>query len=121
MAVLIVLLHSIVPHHHHNRAEQASQCNLTEPANETGLINLLGDLFHVDLGADHLENLTQVVNSTVLIPVLEVFSALLFDTLGLSAIADQPVHGFISQEILPDAPCLQALFLRGPPPHVVLS
>ena len=56
LAVLIVLLHSVVPHHHHQESSNAVDCMSLERAQSPGFIDLLEDLFHTDLGDDHLEN-----------------------------------------------------------------
>lgn len=57
LAVLIVLLHSFVPHHHHEQASATTECISIKQEQHSDIMDLLGNLFHTDLGADHLENL----------------------------------------------------------------
>ena len=56
LAVLIILLHSVVPHHHHSEAVSATSCTLVNSESDENLLDLLGEIFHTDLGDDHLEN-----------------------------------------------------------------
>lgn len=56
LAVLIVLLHSFVPHHHHEESASAVDCISLEQEQSQDFLGLLEDLFHTDLGDDHLEN-----------------------------------------------------------------
>ncbi len=52
-AGIIILLHSIVPHHHNteNHSEQALIENI-----DSGLSSFISFVFHEDLGQGHLEN-----------------------------------------------------------------
>lgn len=56
LAVLIVLLHSFVPHHHHQESAGTAECIALEKEQSHDLLDLLADVFHTDLGDDHLEN-----------------------------------------------------------------
>lgn len=56
LAVLIILLHSVVPHHHHSEALKTADCSIESADINGSLLDLLGDIFHTDLGDDHLEN-----------------------------------------------------------------
>ncbi len=59
LAVLIVLLHNAIPHHHHSEPTNAAICTVENPHSDEGLLDILGDIFHTDLGGDHLENWVQ--------------------------------------------------------------
>ena len=71
LALLIILTHSIVPHHH-AEGGTAAVCIAQASSTESDLLDRLGEVFHLDLGADHLENW---VNSNGLEIVLPYFDA----------------------------------------------
>jgi hypothetical protein len=56
LALAIVLLHSIVPHHHHNGALAEESCVDVDQGVEPNWWDLLSDPFHPDLGEDHFED-----------------------------------------------------------------
>ncbi|MDZ7845670.1 MAG: hypothetical protein U5L96_02190 [Owenweeksia sp.] len=56
LALSLMMLHNIVPHQHHSDLDTDQHC-LASDHQQDDLLDLLSDLFHVDLGGDHLENL----------------------------------------------------------------
>lgn len=59
----LLLLHNVVPHQHHDEGIAEEHC-LTENSHDgDNLLELLGDIFHTDLGNDHLENLRKTESS----------------------------------------------------------
>lgn len=57
LAMLLMLLHNIVPHQHHGEDKDEEHCLAETSHEDDSLFDLLGDIFHTDLGDDHLENL----------------------------------------------------------------
>jgi len=58
-ATFILLLHSFVPHQHHVIA--ASQPTISACVHtENSFLGFLSEVFHLDLGSDHLENFKPV-------------------------------------------------------------
>ncbi len=53
LAGALLLAHSIFPHAHHGEAHEVIVQTEDEP---TGIVDLLSELFHNDLGAEHLEH-----------------------------------------------------------------
>ena len=50
----ILLLHSVVPHQHHDEVDSAA--HYLEHQQAEGILDLLGTAFHLNLGSDHLES-----------------------------------------------------------------
>lgn len=52
LATAILMLHSIIPHHHHLNTNHVEICNHQD---DTNLVSILENLFGGDLGENHLE------------------------------------------------------------------
>lgn len=55
--MLILLLHNVVPHQHHGESTAEEHCLAENSHDEDSLLDILSNIFHADLGDDHLENL----------------------------------------------------------------
>ena len=71
IASFILLLHSFVPHQHHIQDSLITSIEICSHS-ENSLLGFLGEVFHMDLGSEHLENFKPVskVEFTVMIPLL---------------------------------------------------
>lgn len=121
LAVLIVLLHSFVPHHHHQETTAAADCISIDQDQHPNLVDLLGDLFHTDLGADHLENLQTSSGLQVSLELSQELQAIPPFISKLS-VADFQVIYFIDTLFeLSDNPITGFSIPRAPPHRVQLS
>ena len=114
--MLIGLLHSVVPHQHHTAESSDSHCTLNaeDLHQDHGLLDWLGDFFHLSPGNDHLENLRKSDSKTVDVDAIaavlspqaciSLFSRT--QTQTLLPIGDMPLVKSLSRAVRP---------LRGPP------
>ena len=65
LAMLLMLLHNIVPHQHHGEAKEEEHCLAETSHKDDSLLDILGDIFHTDVGDDHLQNLRQAESTQV--------------------------------------------------------
>jgi hypothetical protein len=111
LAAVIVLLHSMVPHHHH---EIGQDLTCTELSHESeNWLSILSDFFDLDLGVEHLDffsvNLNVLFFFFVLLPSIGVF----FFVFILQKFSKQV---FIHWLLIPlNIRHLKAHILRGPP------
>lgn len=113
LSVVLMLLHNAVPHthHEHQQAGEIMGCPEEEPAR--GILDLLREIFHFDLGDEHLEIYQ---HSRDMAPVM--YWAAEFQEMPalpvVEATARQPVKKPYRYSLPPPLP-LAAFSLRGPP------
>ena len=121
IAVLIILLHSFVPHHHHLETAAVTQCISNEHSQHTDLLDRLGDLFHTDLGADHLENLQTSPGQQINLEPAWDFAPIPAFLSSLPALGFERSACFETTLILSDHPVTEQSVPRAPPYRVTLS
>jgi hypothetical protein len=107
-AGLILFLHTAVPHHHHSELDATEHYRQHEQA--ATLFDYLQLIFHIDLGADHLEHFN-IASLLYIEPDLTDFKRHLTPVYALIKSTPLPVAALlpISQEIIRIHP------FRGPP------
>jgi len=116
-AAVIILLHSFVPHEHHD--EMGAELHQVEHENTDNFLGWIKTIFHNDLGEDHLENyehldgdLSEFGNGAIPLVICPavIWTALSEDNAYLG--------GKISTSIIKVPPLIRyrsAIGLRGPP------
>tara|TARA_B110000305_G_C19301406_1_gene569324 strand:- start:498 stop:869 length:372 start_codon:yes stop_codon:yes gene_type:complete len=111
IASSILLLHSFVPHHHHD--ELSEEQHFTEHSSASTAMELLGLIFHENLGEGHLENFENVeFHFDFDSPMLLVTTYFLF-TENISV--TEVCYLFDKQEGIPIPLYLEVESKRGPP------
>lgn len=115
-----MLLHSIVPHIHHD-ATQAAQHEI-EQKSAHEILDILELMFHVDMGEDHLENF-QSANGFDLdlkagLQLHSLFNfCLISDIYDITISDDFTTRDFPDDVPIPLSILSAPLDLRGPPSH----
>lgn len=120
LAGFLLLVHSVVPHHHHEPSSVESCCHPQQSSGSSWWDDL-GDLFHMDLGEDHLENLRAESGLSLAFPTLIAISHTLPEIFA-------PLPTLRSAQPFPmvDIPpprvdFIPARVLRGPPASFAVS
>lgn len=117
VATAIMLLHSLVPHHHHVDEEQHVLAATSQP-DKSSLVELLRDIFGLDLGSEHLDNFNSSRYTDGLIS--PVFVMALNQCFFPSLISEEETihHQTRFVASLHEAVMRPAIVLRGPPAQV---
>ncbi len=120
LAVLIVLLHSFVPHHHHEQASATTECISIQQEQHSDLMDILGDLFHTDLGADHLENLQTSPGQQVGLDISQDFQGIAPYPGNLPFVRFLALAFIETKSAFSDRPQVRLAIPRAPPHRVQL-
>lgn len=115
----LLFMHSVVPHHH--IASQEGHAAEINCASEQGnqLINFFQNIFHTNVGADHLEHIVEAAsNSALLLSVLLLIATLpLFSFLPeAKVLAFRQVIGLHDRPLSPSLIFWQQSHFNLPPP-----
>jgi hypothetical protein len=111
LAGAILLLHTFLPHEHHDELKQNQ--NIEAHANANSLLDYIKLAFHVDLGEDHLEGYKITQHEQLNFDLILFFSLDYSFEIQLTAGAAQHFVNF--EEKLHSRYYSRHLSLRGPP------
>lgn len=114
LAFSITVLHGIVPHVHDDQLNTDETIDRTDT---TSILNLLNDLFHVDLGEDHLEHFNKGECQTIQLQFVDLSSSFWSLVSHIEIEEESYSDRIIDYDVDPPVPIYyrQCLILRGPP------
>jgi len=111
------LLHSVIPHHHHDHL--SVEDHNIEHESADNILDYLELLFHLDMGEGHLENFQSTDGNHLDIQLQYDLGPLspveIVYCLKADAEADFSTRPFYSSDRIPIPPNISSLSLRGPP------